>query len=160
MCMYMICLQASRGRCAKTEPSSYGFCETKNKWCGSCILTTKPVTTTNYNNKLLEFKVLIFFLQTTRTDCQLQCASDNLDILNFAIVVVWFEANFLKKLLDQTEAKIVESGQKWHKNNHLATFSKVQFQSMIHSVWMGKLQPAEVVLLWWSSTWSVWTAVY
>jgi hypothetical protein len=28
--------------------SSYGSCETKNKRCGSCILTTKLVTRTNY----------------------------------------------------------------------------------------------------------------
>jgi hypothetical protein len=28
--------------------SSYGSCETKNKQCGSCILTTKLVTRTNY----------------------------------------------------------------------------------------------------------------
>jgi len=48
-CMFvLICLHASRGRCAKNEPSSYGLCETKNKWCGSCILTTKHVTQTNY----------------------------------------------------------------------------------------------------------------
>ena len=43
-----ICLHASGGRCAKTEPSSYGSCETENKRCGSCILTTKRVTQTNY----------------------------------------------------------------------------------------------------------------
>jgi len=42
-----ICLQA---RCAKTEPSSYGLCETKNQEFGSCILTTKHVTMTNYYN--------------------------------------------------------------------------------------------------------------
>ena len=49
ICMYVwICLHASGGRCAKTEPSSYGSCETKNKRCGSCILTTKRVTQTNY----------------------------------------------------------------------------------------------------------------
>jgi hypothetical protein len=28
--------------------SSYGSCETRNKRCGSCILTTKRVTWTNY----------------------------------------------------------------------------------------------------------------
>ncbi len=29
-CMFVwICLHANRGRCAKTEPSSYGSCETK-----------------------------------------------------------------------------------------------------------------------------------
>jgi len=51
LCIYMyvwICLQASGGRCAKTELSSYGSCETENKRCGSCILTTKRVTQTNY----------------------------------------------------------------------------------------------------------------
>ena len=49
ICMYVwICLHASGGRCAKTEPSSYGSCETENKRCGSCILTTKRVTQTNY----------------------------------------------------------------------------------------------------------------
>jgi hypothetical protein len=48
-CMFVwICLHSSRGRCAKTEPSSYGLCETKNKQCGSCILMTKLVTQTNY----------------------------------------------------------------------------------------------------------------
>ncbi len=43
-----ICLHTSRGRCAKTDPNSYGLCETKNKRCGSCILMTKRVTQTNY----------------------------------------------------------------------------------------------------------------
>jgi len=48
-CMYvLICLHASGGRCAKTEPSSYGSCETKKKRCGSCILTTKRGSQTNY----------------------------------------------------------------------------------------------------------------
>ncbi len=48
-CMFVrICLHASGGRYAKTERSSYGSCETKNKLCGSCILTTKRVTQTNY----------------------------------------------------------------------------------------------------------------
>ncbi len=28
--------------------SSYGSCETRNKQCGSCTLTTKLVTPTNY----------------------------------------------------------------------------------------------------------------
>jgi len=49
ICMYVwICLHTSGGRCAKTELSSYGSCETENKWCGTCILTTKRVTQTNY----------------------------------------------------------------------------------------------------------------
>ena len=53
-CMFVrICLHTSRGRCAKTEPSSYGSCETKNKQCGSCILTTKHVTQTNYYDILI-----------------------------------------------------------------------------------------------------------
>ncbi len=48
-CMFVwICLHASGGRFAKTEPSLYRSCETKNKQCGSCILTTKSVTQTNY----------------------------------------------------------------------------------------------------------------
>jgi hypothetical protein len=34
--------------------SSYGSCETKNKRCGSCILTTKLVTRTNYYDKTLK----------------------------------------------------------------------------------------------------------
>jgi hypothetical protein len=42
-----ICLHASGGRCAKTEPSSYRSCETKNKQCGSFILMTKCVPQTN-----------------------------------------------------------------------------------------------------------------
>jgi len=51
-CMYvLICLQASKGRCAKTKLSSYWLCETENKWCGSCILMTKCVTQTNYYDK-------------------------------------------------------------------------------------------------------------
>ncbi len=51
-CMLVwICLHTSGGRCAKTEPSSYWSCETKNKRCGSCILTTKCVTQTNYYDK-------------------------------------------------------------------------------------------------------------
>ncbi len=53
-CMFVwICLHPSGGRCANSEPSSYGLCETKNKRCGSCILTTKPVTQTNYYNKII-----------------------------------------------------------------------------------------------------------
>jgi hypothetical protein len=36
-CMFVwICLHASGGKYAKTDPSSYGLCETKNKQCGSC----------------------------------------------------------------------------------------------------------------------------
>ncbi len=31
--------------------SLYGSCETRNKQCGSCILTTKRVTRTNYYDK-------------------------------------------------------------------------------------------------------------
>ncbi len=53
-CMFAwIYLHASGGRCAKTEPSSYGLCETKNKWCNGCILTTKRVTQTNYYDNLI-----------------------------------------------------------------------------------------------------------
>jgi hypothetical protein len=33
--------------------SSYGLYETRNKQCGSCILTTKRVTRTNYYDKNL-----------------------------------------------------------------------------------------------------------
>ncbi len=47
-----ICLHASGGRCAKTELSSYGLCETENKRCSSCILTTKSVTQTNYYDSM------------------------------------------------------------------------------------------------------------
>jgi hypothetical protein len=43
-----MCLHARYSRCSKTWPSSYGLCETKNKQCSSCILTTKLVTQTNY----------------------------------------------------------------------------------------------------------------
>jgi len=51
-CMYvLICLQTSGGRCAKRTQSSYWLRETRNKWCSSCILTTKLVTQTNYYNK-------------------------------------------------------------------------------------------------------------
>lgn len=69
ICMYVwICLHASGGRCAKTEPSSYGSCETENKRCGSCILTTKRVTQTNYydtgrNGKRYIFKLCLKSLQ-------------------------------------------------------------------------------------------------
>ncbi len=45
-----MCLHAGYSRCAKTWPNSYGLCETKNKRCGSCILTTKLVTQTYYYN--------------------------------------------------------------------------------------------------------------
>ncbi len=52
-CMFVwICLHASRGRCAKTKPSSYGSYEIKNKRCGSCILTTERVTQTNYYDNI------------------------------------------------------------------------------------------------------------
>ncbi len=54
-----ICLHTSGGRCAKTERSSYGSCETENKRCGSCILTTKRVTQTNYYDNA---KQLIFLI--------------------------------------------------------------------------------------------------
>ncbi len=62
-CMFVwICLHASKGRCAKTEPSSYGSCETKNKRCGSCILMTKLETQTNFYDiffiKILREKIL------------------------------------------------------------------------------------------------------
>ncbi len=48
VCIWYVCIQARGGRCAKSEPSSYGFCQTKNKRCGSCTLTTKHVAATNY----------------------------------------------------------------------------------------------------------------
>ncbi len=47
LCFYEY-VHTSGGRCAKTELSSYGSCETKNKQCGSCMLTTKCVTQINY----------------------------------------------------------------------------------------------------------------
>jgi hypothetical protein len=57
-CMFVwICLHASRGRFAKTEPSSYGSCETENKRCGSSILTTKRVTQTNYYDPIAWVKI-------------------------------------------------------------------------------------------------------
>ncbi len=37
--------------------SSYGSCETKNKRCGSCILTTKLVTRTNYYDIFFNFDI-------------------------------------------------------------------------------------------------------
>ncbi len=43
-----MCLHDLYSRCAKTWPSSYGFFETENKWCGSCILMTKLLTQTNH----------------------------------------------------------------------------------------------------------------
>ena len=65
-CMFvLICLHPRRGRCAKTEPSSYGSCETKNKQCGSCILTTKHVTQTDYYNTSM--KAVIYTL------CEMMC---------------------------------------------------------------------------------------
>ncbi len=45
-----MCLHTRYSRCAKTWPSSYGLCKAKNKQCGSCIMTTKLVTQTNYCN--------------------------------------------------------------------------------------------------------------
>jgi len=64
LCMYvLICLQAREGRCAKNTQSSYWLCKTKNTRCGSCILTTKRVTQTNYYNtfivKNIHTKVLL-----------------------------------------------------------------------------------------------------
>ncbi len=47
-----MCLHTQYSRCAKTWPCSYGSCETKNKQCGSCILTTKHIIQTNYYNIL------------------------------------------------------------------------------------------------------------
>ena len=66
-CMYVsIYLQASGGRCAETELSSYWLCETKNKRCGSGILTTKLVTQTNnyinhinFENSFVNFIIII-----------------------------------------------------------------------------------------------------
>ncbi len=64
--MYVTCtyLHARYSRCAKTWPSLNGSCETKNKWCSSCILTTKLVTQTNYyDNVMLTLNVgLVCFL--------------------------------------------------------------------------------------------------
>ncbi len=34
--------------------SSYGSCKAKNKRCGSCILTTKLVTRTNYYDTMMQ----------------------------------------------------------------------------------------------------------
>ncbi len=48
-----------QGRCAKTSRSSYWSRETKNKRCSSCILTTKRVTQTNYNDKEIVTKMEI-----------------------------------------------------------------------------------------------------
>ncbi len=40
--------------------SSYGSCETRNKRCGSCILTTKRVTQTNYYDKCIGLQIATF----------------------------------------------------------------------------------------------------
>jgi len=57
--VYVLCVHAGGGRCAKTEQSSYGLCETENKRCSSCILTIKHVTMTNYyNNSLKKYRVI------------------------------------------------------------------------------------------------------
>ncbi len=67
-CMIVwICLHASGGRCAKTELSSYWSCETKNKRCGSCILTTKRVTQTKWissqsNLTFFPHKCILYYL--------------------------------------------------------------------------------------------------
>jgi hypothetical protein len=53
-----MCLHAQNSRCAKTWPSSYGACETRIKQCGSCILTTKFVTQTNYYESF-DFRITI-----------------------------------------------------------------------------------------------------
>ncbi len=42
--------------------SSYGSCETKNKRCGSCILTTKLVTRTNYYDTSINDQNNIYFV--------------------------------------------------------------------------------------------------
>jgi len=48
----------------KTEPSSYGLCETKNKLFDSCIPTTKCVTTPNYYDICyIDFQYLTCFFK-------------------------------------------------------------------------------------------------
>ncbi len=51
VCMWSICLHAGE-RHMFSALSSYGSCETRNKRCSSCILTTKLVTQTNYYDRL------------------------------------------------------------------------------------------------------------
>ncbi len=62
-----MCLHAWYRRCVKTWQSSYGLCETKNKRCGSCIMTTKLETQTNYYNIFFSASfILVFgFLETS-----------------------------------------------------------------------------------------------
>ncbi len=59
----------TRRKTADVSPlSSYGSCETKNKRCGSCILTTKLVTRTNYYDNciivltILSLEILMTFM--------------------------------------------------------------------------------------------------
>jgi hypothetical protein len=79
-CVFVrICLHASGSRCAKTEPSSYGSCETKNKRCGSCILTTKRVTQTNYYDI---FENYIYFIALPPVQC---CQDKKFVLVGFSI---------------------------------------------------------------------------
>ncbi len=50
--MYMEHMFTRRKTADVSALSSYGSCEAKNKRCGSCILTTKHVTRTNYYDKV------------------------------------------------------------------------------------------------------------
>ncbi len=51
--MYMEHMFTRRKTADVSALSSYGSCETENKRCGSCILTTKLVTRTNYYDKMM-----------------------------------------------------------------------------------------------------------
>ncbi len=67
--LFVKCLYGGIGRCAKSELSLNGSWETKNNWCGSCILKTKHVKLANYYDKWFStYKVVyISFLNCFNT---------------------------------------------------------------------------------------------
>ncbi len=59
--MYMEHMFTRRKTADVSALSSYGSCKTENKRCGSCILTTKLVTRTNYYDiASVGFPLIIF----------------------------------------------------------------------------------------------------
>jgi hypothetical protein len=87
--VYDMCLHARCSRCVKTWQSSYGSCETENKQCSSCILTTKLLTQANYYDIFLVL-VSFWFLKTSSL-----CTNHN----NKVLKLVWNCCLILQLLL-------------------------------------------------------------
>ncbi len=66
--MYMEHMFTRRKMADVSMLSSYGSCETKNKQCGSCILTTKVVTRTNYYDTKMNEAEMTKFKYTNKGD--------------------------------------------------------------------------------------------